>query len=83
MRQNRYAVFRDFRNRWRRIREIRFARSIPPFFTTTIDPEVIRIIFAPLEMPYASVGEANASDWLRETEMPFRWPVTYKHSPKI
>jgi hypothetical protein len=42
--------------------------SIPAILTTVIDPEVIRIIFAPLNFPKI-LGERKKGDWLTETEM--------------
>ena len=42
--------------------------AIPAILTTTIDPEVIRVIFAPLAMADI-LGERKAGDWLEETRM--------------
>ena len=42
--------------------------SIPSILTTTIDPEIIRAVFAPLQ--FAEIlGERKAGDWLEETRM--------------
>jgi hypothetical protein len=44
------------------------ASAIPAILTTTIDPEVIRVLFAPLS--FADIlGERKAGDWLEETRM--------------
>ncbi len=42
--------------------------ALPSMLTTVIDPEVIRIIMAPLSMGEA-LGERKKGDWLTETEM--------------
>lgn len=44
------------------------ASAIPAMLTTTIDPEVIRVIFAPLAMGEI-LGERKAGNWLEETRM--------------
>lgn len=42
--------------------------AIPAILTTTIDPEIIRIVFSPLE--FAKIlGERRAGDWLEEMRM--------------
>jgi hypothetical protein len=42
--------------------------SIPALLTTAVDPEVIRIVFAPLE--FAEIlGERKAGDWLEDTRV--------------
>lgn len=42
--------------------------AIPAILTTTIDPEVIRILFAPLEFGDI-LGERQAGNWLEQTRM--------------
>jgi hypothetical protein len=42
--------------------------ALPALLTTAIDPEVIRVVFAPLE--FADIlGERKAGDWLEETRI--------------
>lgn len=43
--------------------------AIPSLLTTTIDPEVIRVVFAPLQIAKILGGERKAGDWLEETRM--------------
>lgn len=43
--------------------------AIPAMLTTAIDPEVIRVVFAPLQMAEIMGGERKAGDWLEETRM--------------
>jgi hypothetical protein len=43
--------------------------SIPAMLTTSIDPDVIRVVFAPLQMAKIMGGEKKAGDWLEETRM--------------
>lgn len=43
--------------------------AIPTILTTAVDPEVIRIIFAPLEMADVIGEERRAGDWLEETRI--------------
>lgn len=43
--------------------------SIPAMLTTTIDPDVIRVIFTPLQIAKILGGERKAGDWLEETRM--------------
>ena len=38
--------------------------AIPAILTTTIDPEIIRIVFAPLQMAKILGGERKVGDWL-------------------
>ncbi len=43
--------------------------AIPAMLTTAIDPDVIRVVFAPLQMAAIMGGERKAGDWLEETRM--------------
>jgi hypothetical protein len=43
--------------------------AIPTMLTTAIDPDVIRVVFAPLQMAAIMGGERKAGDWLEETRM--------------
>lgn len=43
--------------------------AIPTMLTTAIDPEVIRVVFAPLQIAKVLGGERKAGDWLEETRM--------------
>lgn len=43
--------------------------ALPSLLTTAIDPEVIRIVFAPLQMAKILGGEVKAGDWLEETRI--------------
>lgn len=43
--------------------------AIPAMLTTAIDPDVIRAVFAPLQMAEIMGGERKAGDWLEETRM--------------
>lgn len=43
--------------------------ALPAMLTTAIDPEVIRIVFAPLQMAEILGGERKAGDWLEETRI--------------
>jgi hypothetical protein len=43
--------------------------SIPTILTTAIDPDVIRIIFAPLSMADIMGEERRVGDWLEETRL--------------
>ncbi len=43
--------------------------ALPSLLTTAIDPEVIRIVFAPLQIAKALGGEVKKGDWLTETEI--------------
>ncbi len=43
--------------------------AIPAMLTTAIDPDVIRVVFAPLQMAEIMGGERKAGDWLEETRM--------------
>lgn len=42
--------------------------AIPSILTTTIDPDIIKVIFAPLSFGEI-LGERKAGDWLEETRM--------------
>lgn len=42
--------------------------AIPSLLTTAIDPDVIRVVFSPLEMAKI-LGERKAGDWLEDTRM--------------
>lgn len=42
--------------------------AIPAILTTTIDPDIIRVVFAPLAFGEI-LGERKAGDWLEETRM--------------
>lgn len=43
--------------------------AIPAMLTTAIDPDVIRVVFAPLQMAEIMGGERKAGDWLEETRL--------------
>lgn len=43
--------------------------AIPAMLTTAIDPDVIRIVFTPLQIAKILGGEKKAGDWLEETRM--------------
>jgi hypothetical protein len=43
--------------------------ALPAMLTTAIDPEVIRVVFAPLAMAKILGGEQKAGDWLEETRI--------------
>ena len=43
--------------------------ALPSMLTTAIDPDVIRIVFAPLQMAKILGGERKAGDWLEETRI--------------
>ena len=43
--------------------------ALPAMLTTAIDPEVIRVVFAPLQMAEILGGERKAGDWLEETRI--------------
>jgi hypothetical protein len=43
--------------------------ALPAMLTTAIDPDVIRIVFAPLQMAQILGGERKAGDWLEETRI--------------
>jgi hypothetical protein len=43
--------------------------AIPAMLTTAIDPDVVRIVFAPLQMAEIMGGERKAGDWLEETRL--------------
>jgi hypothetical protein len=43
--------------------------AIPAMLTTAIDPDVIRVVFAPLQMAEIMGGERKAGDWLEETRI--------------
>lgn len=43
--------------------------ALPTMLTTAIDPEVIRIVFAPLQMAEILGGERKVGDWLEETRL--------------
>ena len=43
--------------------------AIPAMLTTAIDPDVIRVVFAPLQMAEVMGGERKAGDWLEETRI--------------
>ena len=43
--------------------------ALPAMLTTAIDPEVIRAVFAPLQMAKILGGERKAGDWLEETRI--------------
>lgn len=40
--------------------------SIPSILTTVVDPDVIRVVFAPLQMAEILGGERKVGDWLEE-----------------
>ena len=41
--------------------------ALPSLLTSAIDPDVIRVVFAPLQMAKIMRGERKAGDWLEET----------------
>lgn len=43
--------------------------ALPSMLTTAIDPDVIRVVFAPLQMAKILGGERKAGDWLEETRI--------------
>lgn len=43
--------------------------AIPTILTTAVDPDVIRIVFAPLQMAEIMGGERKVGDWLEETRL--------------
>src|SRR5580704_6695140 len=43
--------------------------ALPSMLTTAIDPDVIRIVFAPLQFAKALGGEVQKGNWLTETEI--------------
>ncbi|MHB8272522.1 hypothetical protein [Bradyrhizobium sp.] len=43
--------------------------ALPAMLTTSIDPDVIRFVFAPLQMAAIMGGEVKAGDWLAETRI--------------
>jgi hypothetical protein len=43
--------------------------ALPMMLTTAIDPDVIRIVFAPLQIAKILGGEKKAGDWLEETRI--------------
>jgi hypothetical protein len=43
--------------------------ALPSMLTTAIDPDVIRVVFAPLAMAKILGGERKAGDWLEETRI--------------
>ena len=43
--------------------------AIPAMLTTAIDPDVIRVVFAPRQMAEIMGGERKAGDWLEETRI--------------
>ena len=43
--------------------------ALPAMLTTAIDPDVIRVVFAPLAMAKVLGGERKAGDWLEETRL--------------
>lgn len=43
--------------------------ALPAMLTTAIDPDVIRVVFAPLQMAKILGGERKAGDWLEETRI--------------
>lgn len=43
--------------------------AIPAMLTTSIDPDVIRVIFAPLQIAKILGGEKKSGDWLDETRI--------------
>lgn len=43
--------------------------AIPALLTTAIDPEVIRVVFAPLQIAKALGGEVQKGNWLSDTEI--------------
>lgn len=43
--------------------------ALPSLLTTAIDPDVIRVVFAPLQIAKILGGERKAGDWLEETRI--------------
>lgn len=43
--------------------------AIPAMLTTAIDPDIIRVIFAPLQIAKILGGERKAGDWLEDNRM--------------
>lgn len=43
--------------------------ALPAMLTTAIDPDVIRVVFAPLQIAKILGGEKKAGDWLEETRI--------------
>ena len=43
--------------------------ALPAILTTAVDPDVIRIVFAPLQMAEILGGERKVGDWLEETRL--------------
>lgn len=43
--------------------------ALPAMLTTAIDPEVIRIVFAPMQMAQIMGGERAVGNWLEETRL--------------
>jgi hypothetical protein len=43
--------------------------ALPSLLTTAIDPDVVRIVFAPLQIAKILGGEKKAGDWLEETRL--------------
>ena len=43
--------------------------AIPAILTTAVDPDVIRVVFAPLQMAEILGGERKVGDWLEETRL--------------
>jgi len=43
--------------------------ALPAMLTTAIDPDVVRIVFAPLQIAKILGGERKAGDWLEETRI--------------
>lgn len=43
--------------------------ALPSMLTTAIDPDVIKVVFAPLAMAQILGGERKAGDWLEETRI--------------
>jgi hypothetical protein len=43
--------------------------ALPAILTTAVDPDVIRIVFAPLQMAEILGGERKVGDWLAETRL--------------
>src|ERR1700760_2781162 len=43
--------------------------ALPSLLTTAIDPDVIRVVFAPLQIAKILGGERKAGDWLEENPL--------------
>jgi hypothetical protein len=43
--------------------------ALPAMLTTAVDPELIRVVWAPLQMAKILGGEKKAGDWLEETRI--------------